>query len=390
MSKIDHITEQRIKDAAKITDVLSLDLGVQLHRKKDGEWLALCPFHTDRHLGSFVVSERKNIATCFSCGRTWNAIDALMEGKGIDYPIALRHLAARYSIIVDDEPVPEVTAAKPREIAPPKEMITWNPTHMVKPYLGNQDQNPLLRYLFHLPLKSEDMQRLQHAVSRLYYIGTSTKGTTAGWTIWWQIDDQMRVRTGKLMAYKEDGHRDKSLKYSFNFVHSMLAKAGQWNADTHEYRGCLFGLHLVDVFPKAEICLVESEKSALICSAFTDPRKRLWMATAGKSALTTERLQPLIDRQRNIVLYPDYDAHEQWKVARERIDYKRISISNKVQELHTPEDGDKCDIADIMLRLVSAVEETPIEIATRRLNLTPEQAENMQYLIDKLHLTIAE
>ena len=114
------------------------------------------------------------------------------------------------------------------------------------------------------------------------------------------------------------------------------------------------------------------------------------LATAGKSALTTERLQPLIDRQRNIVLYPDYDAHEQWKVARERIDYKRISISNKVQELHTPEDGDKCDIADIMLRLVSAVEETPIEIATRRLNLTPEQAENMQYLIDKLHLTIAE
>jgi hypothetical protein len=114
------------------------------------------------------------------------------------------------------------------------------------------------------------------------------------------------------------------------------------------------------------------------------------MATAGKSALTAERLQPLMDRERNIVLYPDYDAHEQWQQFRDSIKYPRLFVSDKVQELHTDQDGDKADIADIMLRLFDPVEESPIEIATRRLNLTPEQAENMQYLIDKLHLTIAE
>ena len=390
MAKIDHITEQRIKDAAKITDVLTLDLSVQLHRKKEGEWLALCPFHGDRNLGSFVVSERKNIATCFACGRTWNAIDLLVEKLQMDYPTALRHLAARYGILVDDEPVPQVQPAKPREIMPPKELMTWDPKQVIRPLMGNADQNPLLRYLYALPLEQQYKERLRFAIEKMYLVGTSIKERTHGWTIWWQIDDQKRVRTGKLMAYKEDGHRDKTLRYSFNFVHSMLAKAGQWNTDTHEYRGCLFGLHLVDTFPKAEICIVESEKSALICSAFTDPRKRLWMATAGKSALTAERLQPLMDRERNIVLYPDYDAHEQWQQFRESVKYPRLFVSDKVQELHTDQDGDKADIADIMLRLFDPVEESPIEIATRRLNLTPEQADNMQYLIDKLHLTIAE
>lgn len=388
MAKINEITEQKIKDAANIVDVLTDDLGVELHRS-GASYEGLCPFHSDRHLGSFKVSESKNICTCFSCGKTWNPIDALMEGLHIDYPSALRHLAARYHIWIDDEPVPEVKAATPRKKVAPLPMIWWKPRDVIRPSLGHNDQNPLLRYLYSLPLTQTDGARLKMAVESMYYVGTSTKGDTAGWTIWWQIDDKMRVRTGKLMAYREDGHRDKDKPYSFNFVHSMMAKAGMWDQSKYEYKSCLFGLHLVDAFPKAEVCIVESEKSALICAAFTDPNRRLWMATAGKSALKPSTLQPLMDRNRYIVLFPDYDGYEEWSAAAKRLNYPRLSVSPTVRLKHIEADGDKADIADIMLRLVHAPEETTAEVAARRLG-KPDIAPVLERMIDKLDLVIDE
>ena len=388
MGKINDIIEQKIKSAANIMDVME-DLGVELYRN-GSTYDGLCPFHNDRHMGSFKVSESKNIATCFSCGKTWNPISALMDGKGIDYPTALRYLAARYHIFIDDEPIPEVKPAKPREASPKLPMIWWKPEDIIKPYLGHNDDNPLLQYLFSLPLKDEDKARMQEMVNSAYFVGTSTRGETKGWTIWWQIDDQMRVRTGKLMAYKQDGHRNKDLRYSFNFVHSMLAKSGAWDSSKAEYQACLFGLHLVDVFKDAEVCIVESEKSAVICSAFCDPSKRIWMATAGKSQLTRKQLQPLIDRNRYIVLYPDYDGYDEWAAAVKRIDYPRISISPQVKKLHVEADGDKADMADIMLRLVCAPRETMVEKAARRLGCTDEQAANLAMLIDKLNLELID
>lgn len=383
MAKIKEDIEQRIKDAASIMDVMD-DLGVEL-RRRGSEYEGLCPFHNDRHLGSFKVSESKNIATCFSCGKTWNPIDALMEGLHMDYPTALRHLAARYNIWIDDTPAPKVAPAAPRKKPEPLPMIWWQPKQLVKPYLGNEDANPLLTYLKSLPLSPDDGGRLLLAIRDMYFVGTSMKPDTQGWTIWWQIDDQMRVRTGKLMAYKADGHRDKDLRYSFNYVHSMLAKAGMWDDRKAEYRRCLFGLHLVDAFKDAEVCIVESEKSALICQAFCDPKQRLWMATAGKSALSRSTLQPLIDRNRYIVLYPDYDGYDEWAAAVKRIGYPRLSISEQVRKYHVPADGDKADMADIMLRLVCAPQETEAEKIARQLG-HPEKAEVLQHMIDRLDL----
>lgn len=385
MAKIDKITEQRIKDAASIMDVVTEDLGVQLHRS-GATYDGLCPFHDDKHLGSFKVSESKNIATCFSCGKSWDPIAALMEGLKMDYPTALRHLAARYHIYIDDEPLPIVKPAKPRVAAPDKPMIYW-PMSIVKKYLGHDDENPLLRYLYSLPLNDLDMGRLMTMAKEAYFVGTSIQGETKGWTIWWQIDELKRVRTGKLMAYKSDGHRDKDVKYSFNFVHSMLAKAGAWDSKTHQVKTCLFGLHLIDVFPNAEVCIVESEKSALICSAFTNPQERLWMATAGKSQLTREKLQPIIDRNRYIVLYPDYDGYEEWQAAAKRIGYDRLSVSKQVKQYWTIRDGPKADIADIMLRMVQGIPETQEEVIARRLGMKEIPA-CFSKLIDKLELKI--
>ncbi len=94
-SMIDNFKAQDIKDAANIVDVVS-DF-VQLKRS-GSEYTGRCPFHEDRHTGSFMVSPKKNIATCFPCGKTWDPIGFVQEITGLSYPDALRYLAEKYGI----------------------------------------------------------------------------------------------------------------------------------------------------------------------------------------------------------------------------------------------------------------------------------------------------
>lgn len=401
MAKINEITEQKIKDAASIMDVMQYDLGVQLHRS-GAEYVGLCPFHEDRHLGSFKVSESKNIATCFSCGKTWNPIDALMEGLHMDYPTALRHLAARYGIYVDDQPAPKVVPAKPRDkavVVKDLPMIYWK-GEVIKPSLGHDEQNPLLQYLFALPLAPEHKERLMYAIHYLYFVGTATKAPNKGWTIWWQIDNQWRVRTGKLMMYNPDGHRNKTnpspwhpndteRPYTFDFIHAIFRRNKRYDPDKYKAYLCLFGLHLMVAYPDAEVCLVESEKSAVICSAFCDPSKRIWMATGGMNFFKPSMLTPLIEAKRYIVIYPDIDGWDKWKAIKEQIGYERMSLSNQVRKYWQPVDGEKADMADIMLRMVCAPQDTELDIIQRRLGY-PANWESVKGFIQKLDLKLID
>ena len=386
MAKINEITEQKILGAAKVADVLR-DHGVEL-TPRGRQLLGLCPFHEDRHLGSFVVNERGNYYKCFACGATGDAVKVLREMDGLSYPDALRYLAAMYNIYIDDEPTPQVPKHEPRQPLPPTAMMYWN-IELIKPYLHHYADNKLLTWMLGLPFAPEHLANLKKMLE-IYCVGTSIKGATAGWTVFPQIDMELRVRDMKLMAYKADGHRDKSLKYSFNWMHAMLEKAGQFNPDTHHIDHCLFGLHLAAIFPKAEVCLVESEKSALICSAFSDPNERIWMATGGKSGLNPSSIQPLVKTKRYIVLYPDIDGHDEWAQRMDALEYRRMSMSPKVTELWRPAlDGEKADMADIMIRIMNGIEESPAEIAARRLG-APDKAGVIGNLMSKLDLKLID
>lgn len=382
MSKIDQITEDRIKASAKITDILE-EHGVELHRR-GRSLLALCPFHNDRHIGSFVVNERANMYKCFSCDASGDPIKFLMDYDHMEYPDALRHIAAKYGIYIDDQPVPVVKRCEPRQPLQPTKMICW-PIDIIEPYL-HHDNNPLLTWMLALPFKPEHLKTLTEMLD-VYKVGTSIKGETSGWTVFPQIDMDMRIRDMKLMAYRSDGHRDKDRKYSFNWMHSMLAKAGAFDEDAYHVEHCLFGLHLAALFPKAEVCIVESEKSALICSAFSDPNEKIWMATGGKSGLNPDMLRPLIESKRPIVLYPDIDGYEEWEERMHAIDYRWISISQKPRQLHSQEDGDKADMADIMIRIMHGIEESEAEVVARRL-CAEHQVKEIADMMDKLDLHI--
>lgn len=96
-------TVQRIKDTARIEDVVG-DY-VQLIRR-GRNYMGLCPFHNER-TPSFSVNTERNFCYCFSCKKGGSPINFLIEKEGITYQDALRRLAARYGIEIEEEGMTE-------------------------------------------------------------------------------------------------------------------------------------------------------------------------------------------------------------------------------------------------------------------------------------------
>ena len=95
---IDSRTIDRIMDAANIVDVVSDFVTL---RKSGMNYKGLCPFHDDR-TPSFSVSPSKGIYKCFSCGKAGNAANFIMEHEQMTYPEALKWLARKYHIEVEE------------------------------------------------------------------------------------------------------------------------------------------------------------------------------------------------------------------------------------------------------------------------------------------------
>ena len=95
---IDRQTIDRIKDAANIVDVVSEF--VTLH-KSGSNYKGLCPFHNEK-TPSCYVSPSRGTCHCFGCGKGGNPVGFIMEHEQMDYPEALRWLAAKYHIEIKE------------------------------------------------------------------------------------------------------------------------------------------------------------------------------------------------------------------------------------------------------------------------------------------------
>lgn len=95
---IDRATIDRIMAAADIVDVVSEFVSL---RKAGVNYKGLCPFH-DEKTPSFVVSPAKGYCHCFSCGKGGNAVGFIMEHEQMTYPEALRWLARKYNIEIEE------------------------------------------------------------------------------------------------------------------------------------------------------------------------------------------------------------------------------------------------------------------------------------------------
>ncbi len=94
-------TIQKIQNQVDILDVV----GTYVKLKKRGaNYLGLCPFHNEKS-PSFTVSPTKEIYKCFGCGKSGNSISFLMDVEKYSYVEALRWLANKYNIEIEESAV---------------------------------------------------------------------------------------------------------------------------------------------------------------------------------------------------------------------------------------------------------------------------------------------
>lgn len=197
--------------------------------------------------------------------------------------------------------------------------------------LAGYDKNNFIQFVKKLYPQSE-----VEAKAKNYGIGTSK--LWKGANIYFQIDGENQVRSGKIMLYDvETGKRVKEPTNHFNWLHSVL-KLKDFNLSQ-----CLFGLHLVNQTEKP-IAIVESEKTAFLMSLENETYH--WLATGGKSNFSYETLAPIKDKK--IVAFPDKGEFQYWFDISERLkDFGfDITVSNVIEnENYTT----GTDLADLLI-----------------------------------------
>lgn len=185
--------------------------------------------------------------------------------------------------------------------------------------------------------------------------------------IYWQIDKENRIRTGKIMQYDaETGKRVKSEKLEvkgsqqintsttkpITWVHTILKKQGKLEGDW-KLTQCLFGEHLLcsdmTCHVHKTIALVESEKTAIIASIYMP--EIIWLASGGLQNFNAERCRVL--KGEKVVVFADLGATELWKKKALKIEKEvgcRFVISEFFEKIASPQQKEQgLDIADYLL-----------------------------------------
>lgn len=206
-----------------------------------------------------------------------------------------------------------------------------------------------------------------------YYLGrTKDKGV-----IFWQIDTNKRIRTGKVMYYNTDtGKRIKSDKGGIDWVHSKLKRNNTLPTEW-ELTQCFFGEHLLNKRPNDNVCIVESEKSAIIASGVMP--ESIWLATGGKQNLRADKCQIL--KGRNVTLFPDLGAFKEWSDKAKKI-MDEVVCSIRVSTIleNKANDTDRyngLDIADYLIREI--MQEKPLKVIPKTFT---EEERALQSLIE--------
>ena len=132
---------------------------------------------------------------------------------------------------------------------------------------------------------------------RTYKLG-ATKGKRV---IFWQIDINGNVRTGKIMQYNPTtGKRVHNASGAIDWIHNTLKRADKL-PDDYNLKQCYFGEHLLNEQPDKIVAITEAEKTAIICSVLFP--QMVWIGAGNLNGLTVEKSKAL--KGRSIMLFPD-------------------------------------------------------------------------------------
>lgn len=183
---------------------------------------------------------------------------------------------------------------------------------------------------------------VEHCIKK-YFVGASEhkffKNDDTTHIVFWYLDTHKRPVNAKIMKYDvNNGSRIKDPLNCVSWLHYLLKK--------DKNKDCLFGLHLLtERTPTNElktIVVVESEKTALICSYFFP--EFTWLATGGKNNFKVELFTPL--KHRKIILIPDTDTVELWRQTASEL--KNLFIKYQIINLTKIFGTNGIDFADLL------------------------------------------
>lgn len=100
---IEQSTVDRVFELAEIVDVVQDFVTL---KKRGVNYLGLCPFHNEK-TPSFTVSPAKGIYKCFGCGKGGNAVNFVMEHESLSFYEAIKYLATKYNIEIEEREITE-------------------------------------------------------------------------------------------------------------------------------------------------------------------------------------------------------------------------------------------------------------------------------------------
>ncbi len=326
-------------------------IGRYLNLKRNGtNYVACCPFHNEKTV-SFSVSEAKQIYKCFGCGASGDVISFVQEIEKTDFVGALKILDLGTDFQNNYTP-----------IAPPKPAPTVQQKFFDREMVVNQliteknyHKNTFAWYLINRFGGTKDVNGNVITRERILsvfrnYALMLGKTDSAVWFPY--IDLKKRVCNVKTMNYEvREGICSQDLKRIKDSTPYPLGKL----ANGYEY-SCLFGTHLIT--PDSIICLVESEKTAIIASIFYNFPNFVFLATGSLGGINKVRFIANLDNE--IRFFPDFDDH----VGKQLFKEKAFELAKKGKKTRyvadyfdylPPELREKSDLADCLIYSASRI-----------------------------------
>ena len=207
-------------------------------------------------------------------------------------------------------------------------------------------------------------------VCDLYQLGTITKGYRKGAVTFPFIDEKQNICTVQVKQFDQN---NKTIKKGTDFLHAMLARHFK---DTNQPLPpwleaylknekkvrCLFGAHLLPLYPDNTIALVEAPKTAVYATLYVgfpdNAQNFIWLANYNLSSFDLEKYKAL--KGRKVVLFPDLSkegrAYQIWSEKAKRLSIALpgtfFEVSDFLETHANAEDRAKgLDLADFLIRL---------------------------------------
>ena len=212
---IDQPTIDRILDAANIVDVVSEFVTL---RKRGVNYVGLCPFHTDK-TPSFYVSPAKNICKCFACGEGGTAVHFIMKHEQLNYFDALRFLAKKYNIEIQERELTEKEKQKRSDRESMLIVNSWAQQYFTTQLYEHVEGKTVgLRYFAERGFREDTIRKFQLGYSLEQRDALYKEATKSGYK------KEFLEKTGLVIAYDNGGVNDRFRGRVIFPVHSLSGK----------------------------------------------------------------------------------------------------------------------------------------------------------------------